>query len=152
MRFREAVEATRPLREQFRVGLQALRRSDRGRVRCSDPRRLCGSVNLDEALREEYPNDPRWDYAIGVTRGKSDAILWLEAHPASSRHIDEILKKVQWLKAWTGRHAPALKALPRYYRWVATGKIAFRRGGQEEKKLAQEGIGFPSRQLNLDEL
>jgi len=121
-------------------------------LRCSNPRRLRGSVNLDDALRLAFPNDPRWDYAIGISqRSHSDRAVWLEVHPASSLHVGEVLNKLRWLKGWLASDAPELQGLPAHFCWVATGSVSFRRGSREEKRIAQEGIRFPSKLLNLDE-
>jgi len=109
-------------------------------------------VDLDEALRLAFPNDPRWDYAIGISqRAHTDHIVWLEVHPASSLHLDEVLNKLRWLKPWLANDAPELHRLPAHFCWVATGTVSFRRGSREEKRIAQEGIGFPRKLLNLDE-
>jgi hypothetical protein len=111
-----------------------------------------GSVDLDEAMRLAFPNDPRWDYAIGISqRPDSDRVVWLEVHPASSLHVDEVLNKLRWLKGWRAKDAPELRRLPAHFCWVATGTVSFRRGSREEKRIAQEGIRFPGKALNLDE-
>ncbi len=152
MSFRQAVESTAAIRDSFREGLGSVRNVDRTRLRCSNPRRLRGSVNLDDALRLALPNDPRGDYAIGISqRSHSDRAVWLEVHPASSLHVGEVLNKLRWLRGWVASDAPELQGLPAHFCWVATGSVSFRRGSREEKRIAQEGIRFPSKLLNLDE-
>jgi hypothetical protein len=153
MKFRHAVESTAAIRYGFRKGLGAVRNVDHARLRCSiNSRRLRGSVDLDEALRLAFPNDPRWDYAIGISQHPlSDQVVWLEVHPASSHHVDEVLNKLRWLRGWLANEAPALRMMPAHFCWVATGTVSFRRGSQEEKRIAQEGIRFPGKRLNLDE-
>jgi len=151
MTFQSAVESTAPVRDHFRAGLQGLRKADRGRLRYTSPRRLRGSVNVDQALRGSYPNDPRWDYAIGIRRdGRSDEAVWAEVHAASSLHVNELLAKLQWLRRWLVRSAPQLGALRGHFCWIATGSVSFRRGSQEEKKISQAGLRFPVRQLDID--
>lgn len=152
MSFRNAVASTTAIRDRFRDGLGAVRNVDRDRLRCSSPRRLRGSVNLDEALRLSFPNAPRWDYAIGISQhSRSDHAVWLEVHPAASLHVGEVLNKLRWLKSWLANDAPELQRLPAHFCWVATGTVSFRRGSREEKRIAQEGIRFPGKLLNLDE-
>lgn len=152
MRFRRAVPSAAAVRDGFREGLGAVRNVDRNRLRCANPRRLRGSVNLDQALKLAFPNHPRWDYAIGVSRGtQSDHVVWLEVHPASSLHVDEVLNKLRWLNGWLASDAPELRRLPAHFYWVATGTVSFRRGSRDEKRIAQEGMRFPGKQLNLDE-
>jgi len=114
---------------------------------------LRGSVDLDDALEAARPHDSRWDYAIGIRRHGSqhESVVWLEVHPASSRHIDEVLRKLQWLRNWLETDAPYLRAMPGEFRWVATGTVAFRRGSREEKRIAERGLRFPAKHLHLDD-
>ena len=152
MNFRQAVAATPAIRDQLQNGLRAVRNVDRGRLRCSATNRLRGSVDVDEALRAHCPNDPRWDYAIGMSYPReADHVVWLEVHPASSGHIAGIMGKLQWLKCWLATDAKALRQLRPHFCWVATRAISFRRGGKEEKMIAQQGLRFPTKHLNLDE-
>jgi hypothetical protein len=153
MRFRDAVDSTPSIRGFFRDGLQAIRNVDRDRLRCSMPRNLRGSVDVDSALKPTFPSDSRWDYAIAIRRrSRPEYVIWLEVHPASSRHVDEVLRKLQWLKDWLETAAPAMRGLPGEFRWVSTGRVAFRRGSREEKRIAQKGLRFPTKQLDLDTL
>jgi hypothetical protein len=153
MRFRDAVHQAALIRERLRDGLQAVRAVHRGQLSCSNTRRIRGSVSLDDALRIAYPQAARWDYAIGIRQSsKTDVVVWLEVHPASSLHVDEVLNKLAWLRAWLRSDAPQLGHLPALYCRVATGKIAFRRGSGAEKRIAQKGLRFPVKQLDLDRL
>jgi len=151
MSFRLAVESTPVFREHFREGLQAVLARDRGRLRCSRPRRLRGSVNIEEALSSGQPDEPRWDYAIGIESLDNDTAIWLEVHPASStRHVGEVLRKLGWLTTWVQRDAPALWQLPRRFVWLATGRVAFRSGSPHTYRVAQKGLLFRAGQLDLD--
>jgi len=151
MSFREAVESTPAIRAHFREGLQAVRGGDRDRLRCSQPRRLRGSVNLEEVLPPGQTNEPRWDYGIGIGSSRSDAVVWLEVHPASSTgHVDEVLRKLGWLRTWMSRDAAALAELPRHFVWLATGSVSFHGGSPQMKRVAQNGLLFRARQLDLD--
>lgn len=152
MSFRAAVESTPSIQAHFREGLQAVLRRDRARLSCSRPRRLRGSVNLEHALPPRQPNDPRWDYAIGIAGLPRDAVLWLEVHPASSTgNVAEVLHKLAWLKTWMQGNAPALWRLGRRFVWLATGRVAFRPGSPQRLKVAQHGLVFRARQLDLDQ-
>jgi hypothetical protein len=151
MTFRQAVERTAAVEGRYREGLRGIRNVDRQRIHCSNPRMLTGSIDLDEALRVRNPNDPRWDYGIGVRVGaRSDIVIWAEVHPATSLHVDEVLTKLRWLRERTGDSAPAFVELGQHFCWVATGSIAFRRGSPQEKRIAQQGLRFPVKRLNLD--
>jgi hypothetical protein len=131
------------LASALKDGLQALPQSDRGRIECKNPRALAGSVNVDAALKEALSNAPRWDYGIGVhIDKKNDCVIWIEVHPASSRHINDILSKLQWLKSWLKTEAPQLEALPREFVWIASGAVAIQPGSPQRKKLAENGLVF----------
>ncbi|MCS6805600.1 MAG: hypothetical protein RMM98_11475 [Acidobacteriota bacterium] len=151
MTFQEAVNLTSNLSHHYRPGLQALSDNDAARIRYTKPQQLSGSVNLDSALKESYPNEPRWDYGIGVRRSNSEVAVWVEVHPASSHSITGMLGKLEWLKSWLSNHAPALNKITQgdYY-WVSTdGRIAITPNSPQAKKLAQAGLRGPMRVLRL---
>ena len=68
MGFRKTVEnASPPVNGAYREGIRALEHRHRRHVTCGDPRRLSGSIDLDQALAREpeHASAPRWDYGIG---------------------------------------------------------------------------------------
>ena len=151
MSFQDAARNTLAVREHLRPGLQAVENVDRDRLRCSKPRRLRGSVSLERALPPGQPNEPRWDYAIGLVSSPNDTVVWLEVHPASSTgNVGEVLRKLGWLKTWIAQDAPALSQLRRHFVWLATGRVSFHSGSPQMKTAAQSGLLFRARQLNLD--
>ena len=150
MRFKDAVEKTEDLAETYRLGLQALRSVDRKRIQCSNTRHLTGSVDLDGALRDSHPNDPRWDYGIGLRIAKnSDRVIWIEVHPASSSHIRDVLRKFGWLREWLTSSALCLKTISTDYVWIASGKVSIPPNSPQRRKLAAQGIRFVGRQLRI---
>jgi len=150
MGFQEAVVATEGLADAYRPGLQALRRADRDRIRCSSSRNLTGSVNLDEALSPSHPNDPRWDYGIGVRKPRhSEIVVWIEVHSASSHHIQDVLDKLAWLKQWLVSSAPRLNEMRKEYVWVASGSVRLPRHSQQRRRLAAQGIHFAGEQYQV---
>jgi len=138
MKFHEAVKSTPSIGGHLKSGLKALKNADRGRVSC-DGRHLRGSVDIDSALRGLYPDDARWDYAVGLVGREHDSVAWLEVHPASSLHVDEALSELRWLVHWLEMSAPELKILPRRFCWIATGTISFSRSSAQARKVAREG-------------
>lgn len=148
--FRTAARNTRGLENAWREGLRAIRRKDRKHVKVDATTRLAGSIEVDGALQGAHPNANRWDYAIGVL-GRDEFVVWLEIHPASSSHVEEILKKSAWLLGWLKSEAPELDRLPRRLAWVASGRIGLATTSPQSRRLAQAGIGFPRRVLNLNE-
>lgn len=107
--FQKAVEGTPEISTAYRSGLQALKRSDRSSVAVSDPWILDGSVDIDTAVQENYPNENRWDYAIGY----SGKVCCVEVHPAYTSEVSTIGKKLRWLKTWLKEKAPLLDAIPK---------------------------------------
>jgi hypothetical protein len=153
VRFRQAVRNTPQLASHLREGLQALREVDRNRLRTSTPRILRGSLNLEEAFPRGGSDEPRWDYCIGLAGRRADIAVWLEVHPASSQgHIGEMKRKLEWLRAWLKRDAPALRKLPAQYVWLVTGRVCFHSGSPQRRQVAQMGLLLRAGQLDLDPL
>ncbi len=150
MRFRDAVRNARGLQEAYRTGIGAVRTRDRQRIRCANPRCLAGSVNLDKALARSHPNEPRWDYGIGVRAGRGfDRAIWIEVHPASSHHIGDVLKKLAWLEAWLESSAQALRQITAEYVWVASGSVAIPPGSPQRRILSARGVRFAGQRFQL---
>lgn len=149
--FEKAVRSVAPLAQAYRKGLQAIRNRDLQRITSRRQERLTGSVDLDAALRPSLPNANRWDYGIGV-KGSSEHVVWVEVHPASSNHVQDVIDKASWLRGWLVKDAPSLAKLPRQLVWVASGTVALTAGSPQRRRLAQEGIHFAGRGVRVDEL
>ncbi len=153
MPFEEAVRAVRALQNAYRPGLQAVKGQYRDRVECDDTRRLAGSVDLDSSLATSLPNEPRWDYGIGVTTPQNeDRVHWVEVHPAADGDVNAVLKKHAWLRSWLRECAPGLLAITaseRGYVWIASGDIGIRPGSPKARRLAARGISFPCRRFKI---
>jgi len=154
MTFRDAVEAIASIAGSCVPGLRALSAADASRLSISHPRRLRGSVNVDEALRELKPTEHRWDYSIGLGIGHGDEhALWIEVHSANALHIDTVINKRRWLRQWLDTEGAPMKAITpnSNYVWLASGSVALPKDSPQRKRLAMEGIQFRSQRLNLDE-
>ena len=150
MSFKQAVESSRGLEQAYRPGLQAIRSKDHSRVSCPNPHVVTGSVNLDSALARTLPSEPVWDYGGGLKpQGQREKAVWIEVHPASSHHVDEVLAKLQWLKAWLRAHAPQLNAFPREFMWISSGAVALPATGRQRRKIAAQGLRFAGGHLVL---
>lgn len=150
MRFHQAVENTIGLAQAYRSGLRAIASRDHKRISCHDTHAVTGSVNLDRALAVTLPDDPRWDYGVGVTaHAASETVVWIEVHPASSRHVDEVLHKLDWLRGWLRTRALRLDAMPREFVWVASGQVALQANSPQRRKLATQGLRFAGSHLHL---
>ena len=137
--FQKAVEGTPDISTAYRSGLQALKRSDRSLIAVSDPWILDGSVDIDTAMQEKYPNENRWDYAVGY----SGKVCYVEVHPAYTSEVSRIEKKLRWLKTWLKGNVPLLDAIPKAapaFVWVQTGKCGILPRSSQARKLAAMGI------------
>lgn len=110
---------------------------------------MCGSVNLDEALSGSHSQERRWDYGIGIPGSPGESVVWIEVHPASSRHVRDVLDKLSWLKGWLDSSAPRLRELPAKYVWVASGKVAIPRNSPQRRRLSARGLHFAGRRYEL---
>lgn len=151
--FRGAIARIPTLADKVAPGLRALRNRDRGAIEIDDPRKLVGSVDLDSALVTIFPGDSRWDYCIGIRKSaKSDRVVWIEVHPANSISVKDLVRKANWLFSWlrgAGKPLASLDTGAPELRWIPTGPVAFRRGSRQHTLLAQAGVGFPERRVNL---
>ena len=115
-----------------------------------DARRLDGSLNIDEETKMLYPNESRWDYAIGYD-GK---VYYIEVHPANTSNVEEIIKKKLWLDKWLKEKAPSLSALkagsPKF-QWAATeAGVHVSAQSTYARRLSQRGIERPKRPVVLE--
>jgi hypothetical protein len=151
VKFKDAVEKTVGLEGAWHGGLQAMPAADRQHVDAEDARRLTGSANVDAALAERHPNDPRWDYAVGhsPTNRRGEVVYWIEIHPASNREINVVLGKLTWLKSWMKNSAPRLQAMEKVFVWVSIGKTSFTLSSPQQKRFALLGLRHKGRVFKI---
>jgi hypothetical protein len=148
--FEDAVRRTSGLDHAYQTGLQAVSHRDRGRMECQRPSDLVGSVHLDRALQKSHPNDPRWDYGIGLRRPSGrEVALWVEVHPATAHGVKEVCAKHAWLRNWLSSSAPLLDAITDSYLWIASGKVDIPPDAPQRRRLASQGIRLVGRKLQL---
>ena len=141
-KFRDAVkEMERTLNVEIKCasGLQALERAHRGVVRCgSDEWQICGSIFLDRDLAEMFPEDTRWDYAVGVQKGGRCEAVWIEIHRAHNvADVRKVIKKAKWLDEMLEAN-PKLKRISRKpYVWIAAGKNTISKTTSGSRLLAK---------------
>jgi hypothetical protein len=146
MTFPEAVKVCKLLRDHLKVGLAALE-GDRGRVTINDTSLISGSVNVEKAA--QAAQEPAWDYGIGITAAKNDVVIWVEVHPANSRHVRPVLNKLDWLIAFLRNHASHLNAMPKRFIWLATKGVYLPPNSRERKMLSNRGLRLESKRLDL---
>lgn len=142
MTFESAVRATPEIEKLFQVGLKGVKGEHRAKLAKRSSYRWQGSVNLDDGLLNLYPAESRWDYAIGFRpTNKHDHVAFVEIHPASTGHVQVVLKKKAWLVFWLANKAPQLNAMPREgFFWASTDGVHIQDGSPQKRLLAQSGI------------
>lgn len=133
---------------RHREGLKALGRNKK-HIEAKDTRAILGSADIDSDLVKAFPNDSRWDYAIGYDPGNL-VVHFVEIHEArTNRHAKEVLNKLQWLKRWLkGVQLGSLN--PKRFHWAATKKIQIPSGNPTLKQLAEHGVKRPSNTITMD--
>lgn len=151
MKFKDAVENTPEIEDALHHGLQALRRRDRTHVTASDTRRITGSVDIDTSLRRRYPQEPRWDYAIGhlPKNSRKETVYWIEIHPAGDGEVHIVIAKLNWLKQWLDEKAPYLDAMRREFIWLSSGRTTFTLSSPQKKRFAQLGLHHRGRAFEI---
>ena len=128
-----------------RDGIQALRTPDAKLIQSKVRAALCDSLDLDAALKGEYPSAPRWDYLLG--HSPSNKVVGLEPHSAKSDEVNLVIrKKKNALDQLKGRTASP-RRVERWF-WVASGSVQFPDIDRTQKRLAQENIVFVGRELH----
>lgn len=117
MTFKEAVEQTPQVSGAYKTGLLAFGDYS-SKVIVPDNRLLGGSIDIDAATMENYPNNNRWDYAFDY----NEETFFIEVHTASTSETSTVLRKLGWLKVWLCEQAPKIDQLksskiPPFY-WV----------------------------------
>jgi len=136
--FRKAVEQTSDISNAYKSGIQAIKGNEKPKFSFSDNRAIKGSVDIDTALRSRFPEQNRWDYAIGY----GDIVVFAEVHPCSTSEVSTILSKRDWLLQWL-KDKP-LNELPKSLYWVATQGIAIK-DMKKRKELSQKAIKICSK-------
>jgi hypothetical protein len=139
--FKNAVQATLALKQAYRPGLKALRANDRNQISVRRTRNIQGSIDLDSALAAAFPRDARWDYGVGYKLiAGSDLVYWIEIHPASTKEVDAVLRKLAWLQQWLSDGGRPLRALPCRYIWISSGTTNLSPSAPQLKSMAQKGL------------
>jgi len=127
-------------------GKRALKGEHRDRVACGGTGRFSTSINLDEALKYDYPASPRWDYGLGLKNNNAvdERAIWVEVHPAGDS--SGMLKKIHWLKNWIKNEASKFLQIDNTFIWISTSGGSPRHHIQE---LKQAGLKLPRQKIEL---
>lgn len=143
-KFQIAVEGTDEISKAYHKGFQAIKNCDRDKIIAEDSQKIDGSVDIDNAVKRLYPNDNRWDYAVGYN-GK---VCYVEVHPAYTGEVEKIAQKLLWLKEWLNDKAPLLSSLPKAktpYVWLSTNGVHIIPQSRQYKRLSTLGIKLASK-------
>ncbi|MCM1070860.1 MAG: hypothetical protein NC210_03820 [[Clostridium] fimetarium] len=140
----DACDSAQALKEFFSAGLGAMKKIERKSIKVPDTALIGGSVALDEAAKESFPQSNRWDYAIEY----DGHTFFIEIHPAATSEIDCVIQKAIFANKWLKDNAPELLKLPkkengaRSFYWVSSGNTDIRvtPGSPQAKKLALHHI------------
>lgn len=137
--FQNAVAKCPEIAESCKSGLTAMG-SNSTTVSVGNSRLIDGSVDIDEAVKDIRPNESRWDYAIGY----SGEAYFIEVHPADTKNVEEMLKKVSWLKAWLNDVAPDLKRLHKcgVYHWIPSGRNKILKTSVQYRKISANNLAI----------
>lgn len=129
------------LKGYFYNGLNALTSADKRHVKVPNTSLIKGSLALDNAAKQDMPDNYRWDYAIDYNGN----VYFLEIHPASTSEIGTMINKVDGLLQWLKAIDADLITLPpvnRKFYWVSSGKTDLRiiPNSRQAKQLAAKKI------------
>ena len=137
--FQIAIEHTEDVKDGFRTGKQAIKKTDREKIAATDNGKLQGSLDIDSEVKTRYPEDPRWDYALSY----DNETHFFEIHPADTSEVDKVVEKAKWLKKWLKNNAPEIDRLPKAehpYIWIQSGHFAILPTSKNNRKLSTAGI------------
>lgn len=143
--FQKAVQNTSEISGGYESGLKALGRYS-NKIMLSDPMQCEGSVDIDKCVESLYPQDSRWDYAIGYA-GKA---YFVEVHSADTGEVAAVEKKLAWLKTWLRTAAPELSAIKgnKPFYWIQSGKFDILKTSPQYKRVVALGL-LPIARLTL---
>jgi lipid A disaccharide synthetase len=106
--------------------------------------RFSSSLDLDAGLADQYPNEPRWDYLLGLDQPRS--VVAVEPHGARNSEVERVIAKKRSAVRQLREHLKSGERIERWF-WVSHGKSHFADTERIRLILDQNGIEFVSRQL-----
>ena len=117
-------------------GLQAIGKPDK--VSLQETRTNAKSVDIDRCLKEDYPNENRWDYAVFIDIDAMLKTAFIEIHPANESEVDEVIKKAQWMKRWIMDNQIRVITENRKFFWVSAGNVKITKNSQRIRLLHKQ--------------
>lgn len=120
--FKQAVQNTPDVSDKYCAGLGAFGRYAI-KIRVPNPSKIEGSLDIDSATKDIYPEENRWDYAMCY----DGEVFYIEIHPATTTEIAKMIKKLEWIKRWLSLKAPKINKLTTKtknpYHWVQSANF-----------------------------
>jgi hypothetical protein len=112
---------------------------DRSLIARSERPKIGDSLNLDEALREAFPNANRWDYVFSVPPARK--LIALEPHSARDSQVSVLIAKKRHAATQLRQHLRPEYRVSEWL-WVSHGRTSFTHMERAARRLAQEGIRY----------
>lgn len=143
--FEEAINATPDVTGKYQKGLAALGNYST-KIEIENSQLIDGSLDIDKTVKQLYPEDARWDYAVSYN-GK---VYFIEVHPAMTCEVTKILEKLAWLKQWLQQQAPLINKIKAEvpYHWGQASNCMILPTSPQYRRLAAAGL-FPKRKCKL---
>lgn len=139
---------TPSLASAVKLGAGAIRRSHKSLISLSS--KVLDSIDLDEALKDFFPADPRWDYAIAINCKGGTKVFFIEVHDASSpKAAVAIQSKLTWLQGWLKSGGRPFTKFSLKFCWVASGRISIPPNAREILRLATLGLPPPKSHIKI---
>jgi hypothetical protein len=143
------------------AGKDAVEGSYRAQIVSAQGWHFTGSADLDTHFKTTEAQAHRWDYGIGIGQANGqELVCWVEPHSASSsRHVGEMLAKLDWLKRKLDTapfkklremtYVPGRTGHPFYWLRTLSGECRITAHGREARLLAKSGLRMPAQHLTL---
>lgn len=134
---RLALNSESSLQAAVQDGLGAVKSAHRDRLADEVRSAFADSLDLDAALRQDHPEENRWDYLLG--HAPSGKVIGLEPHAAKQDEITTVIKKRQAAKQQLASHLKSGAHVAKWL-WVASGKVHFASTEKAQRRLDEHGI------------
>ena len=137
-----ALTAGSNLRRVVQNGMGAFEADDKLLIAVDQRPRIGDSINLDEALRAQYPQANRWDYIFSVSDAKK--VVALEPHTANDSEVKTVIAKKKHAVDYLKDHLEPKHRVSAWL-WVSSGKATLTKTEKYERALASAGIKYVGR-------
>lgn len=126
-------------------GMGAFLARDRALIALGERQKIGDSLDLDAALRENFPDANRWDYVFSVPGAST--LIALEPHTAKDSEISVLIAKKRHATEQLRQHLRPQYGVSEWL-WVSHGRTSFSRMERATRLLAQAGIKYLGRSVD----